>query len=146
MEVFTLEEEIQASLWQERLIALLAAFFALVAATLAGIGLYGTLAFSVGRRTKELGIRLAIGARMRDIVSTVCAPAVAALACGLIGGLALSAWLLRFAEHLFFGVRTFDPVSFAAAAGFIGLVAAAAAAIPARRAVRIPPASALREE
>jgi predicted permease len=144
VEVATLEQEIQASLWQERLVALLSAFFGVIA--LAAIGIYGALAFSVGRRTRELGIRIAVGARVRHIVGTVCAPVLIALACGIATGLLASVFLLRWTERLLFGVRPVDPGSFAAAAVFLLACAVASAAIPTFRAIRIPPSSALREE
>jgi ABC-type antimicrobial peptide transport system permease subunit len=146
VEVATLEQEIQASLWQERLVALLSAFFGVIAIALAAIGIYGALAFSVGRRTRELGIRIAVGARVRHIVGTVCAPVLVALASGIAAGLVASAFLLRWTERLLFGVRPIDPGSFAAAALFLLVCAVASAAMPTFRAIRIPPSSALREE
>jgi macrolide transport system ATP-binding/permease protein len=146
IEVSTLEQEIQASLWQERLVALLSAFFGAIAIALAGIGMYGALAFSVARRTRELGIRIAVGARVRHIVRTVCAPVMVALASGVAAGLVVSVFLLRWTERLLFGVRPIDPGSFTAAAVFLLACAVAAAALPTFRAIRIPPSSALREE
>ena len=80
VEVFTLEQEIQTSMWQERLVALLAAFFGAVSVVLAGIGLYGSLAYSVARREHELGIRVAVGARAVHILQTVCSPVAIAVA------------------------------------------------------------------
>ena len=86
VEVFTIEQEIQTSLWQERLVALLAAFFGAVAIVLAGIGLYGSLTYTVAQRVHELGIRVAIGAQASHIVRTVCRPIAIAVACGLAAG------------------------------------------------------------
>jgi ABC-type antimicrobial peptide transport system permease subunit len=110
VEVFTLEQEIQTSLWQERLVAMLAVFFGVVSVLLAGIGLYGTLTYSVAQRTHELGIRVAVGARFAHIVRTVCSPIAMAVACGLVGGAIAAALLLRLTERLLFGVRPSKPV------------------------------------
>ena len=146
LEALTLEQEVQTSLWQERLLALLSGFFGIASVLLAAIGLYGSLAHSVAQRTRELGIRVAVGARFRHIVQTICGQLAAALACGLAAGL-IGAWfLLRATTHLLFGVQARDPLSVAAAIGVILLCALLGAAPPARRAARIDPASALREE
>ena len=72
IEAFTLEQEVQSSLWQERMVAILSGFFGVVALLLSALGLYGTLAYSVARRSRELAIRIAVGAQVRDIVHTVC--------------------------------------------------------------------------
>lgn len=146
VEVLTIEQEIQTSLWQERLVALLSAFFGIVSIVLAGIGLYGSLTYSVAQRTHELGIRVAVGAQVRHIVQTVCAPVAMAVACGLTAGVLAATFLLGLTGRLLFGVEPLDPQSFAAAACFVVLCAAAAAALPAWRAIRIAPSSALREE
>jgi len=146
VEVATLEQEIQTSLWQERLVALLAAFFGVVSVVLAGIGLYGSLTYSVTQRKHELGIRAAIGAQVRDIVRTVCAPIAVAVAYGLAAGTLGAMFLLRLTERLLFGVRPGDPWSFGASAGFVLLCAAASAVVPSWRAARIDPSRALREE
>jgi ABC-type antimicrobial peptide transport system permease subunit len=146
LEVLTLDEEVRTSLWQERLVALLSAFFGIAAVMLAAIGLYGALAWSVTRRRRELGIRLAVGAHFRHILETVCSPMAMAVGAGLVAGLAAAAVVLRVAQTLLFGIRSVDPVSYAAAAAIVLLCAIVGAAFPARRAVRIDPARALREE
>ena len=146
VEVFTLEQEIQTSLWQERLVALLAAFFGAVSVVLAGIGLYGTLTYTVAQRTHELGIRVAVGAQASHIVRTVCAPIVVAVISGLAAGALACAFLLRLTEGLLYEVRPADPISLAAAACFVLACAIMASALPAFRAARIDPSRALREE
>ncbi|HEY2018790.1 MAG TPA: ABC transporter permease [Bryobacteraceae bacterium] len=146
VETFTVEQEIQASLWQERLVALLAAFFGAVSILLAAIGLYGTLTYSVAQRAHELGIRVAIGAQVMHIVRTVCSPIAIAVACGLAGGGVGAAFLLRLTERLLYGVRPADPVSYGAAVFFVLAFAVAASIVPAWRAARIDPSRALREE
>jgi predicted permease len=146
LEVLTLDEEVRTSLWQERLVALLSAFFGVASVVLAAIGLYGALAWSVARRRHELGIRVAVGARVRHILETVCSPMAVAVACGLAAGLAAAAAVLRVAQSLLFGVKAVDPASYLAAAAIVLLFAVCGAALPARRAVRIDPSRALREE
>jgi len=146
VEVFTLEQEIQTSLWQERLVALLAAFFGVVSIVLAGIGLYGVLTYTVTQRAHELGIRVAVGARASHIVRTVCAPIVAAVAYGLAAGALGCAFLLRLTGGLLYEVRPADPISLAAAACFVLACAVVASALPAFRAASIDPSRALREE
>jgi predicted permease len=145
VEALTLETEVRNSLWQERLVAILSAFFGIASVLLAAIGLYGALARSVTRRSRELGIRLAIGARVRHMIATVARPAALAIAFGLAAGLAGSAALLRVARSMMFGVEPVDPISYAAAAAIILLCAALGAAAPLLRALRIDPASTLRD-
>jgi predicted permease len=146
VESFTLDQEVQDSLWQERLVAILATFFGVTSVLLAAIGLYTALARSVARRTRELGIRIAIGAQIRHIVGTVGAPLAWAIACGLAGGFTASAALLRLTRALLYGVDPVDPVSYAAAALLILACAGLGAAVPVVRALRIDPAAALRSE
>jgi len=146
VEVATLDHEVRDSLWQERLVAILSAFFGVVSILLAGMGLYGALARSVARRRRELGIRSAIGARVRHIVAAVASPAVLAIACGLAAGFAASAVVLRLARALLFGVDAVDPLSYAAVAAVILLCSATGAAVPLLRALRLDPAATLRSE
>ena len=146
VESFTLDQEVQDSLWQERLVAILAAFFGVTSVLLAAIGLYTALARSVARRTRELGIRIAIGARIRHIVETVGEPLAWAVACGLVGGFAASAALLRLTRALLYGVDPVDPLSYTAAGLLILGCAGLGAAVPVLRALRIDPAAALRSE
>lgn len=98
------------------------------------------------RRTRELGIRIALGARVNHILQAVCSRTGLAVCIGLSLGLAASAFLGRLAQHLLYGVQPVDAPSLAAAAIFVLLGAATAAAIPSRRALKIDPSSALREE
>lgn len=145
-ETLTLESEIAASLWQERLVAILSAFFGIASVALAAIGLYGALALSVTQRRRELGIRVAIGAQLRDVIRTVCSPVAVALGCGAGAGLLASVWLLHLTRALLYGVEPVDGASLAAAIAVLALCSGAAAVIPARRAARVDPATALREE
>jgi ABC-type antimicrobial peptide transport system permease subunit len=146
IEATTLEQEVQNSLWQERLVAGLASFFSFVALLLAGIGLYGTLAYSVARRKRELGIRIAIGAQVRHIVKTVCGRMTWAVELGIVAGWVAAAATLRFARGFLFDVEPFDKLSFAAATVAVLVCACLAALIPSWRAIRTSVSSALREQ
>jgi predicted permease len=142
----TLSEQLKMSLVLERMLASLAMAFSLLATLLASLGLYGVLAFVVQSRTREIGIRMALGAEqagvawmvVRDLLMLVCGGAVL----GLVAAVALT----RFAASTLFGVQPLDPASFGAAVVVLGLVAAAAGLLPALRAARIDPIGALRYE
>jgi predicted permease len=146
IEARTLEQEVRNSLWQERLVASLACFFSFVALLLAGIGLYGTLTYSVARRKRELGIRLAVGAQIRHILATVCGRMTWAVGIGVLAGWLVSAIALRFANDFLFEVKPFDKLSFSAATVTVLLCAGLAALIPSWRAIHTNASSALREQ
>jgi ABC-type antimicrobial peptide transport system permease subunit len=136
----------QSTTIRERLLAMLALFFAIVALTLAGVGLYGVLDYSVLQRHREIGIRMAIGARARDIVWRVTADIFAMVLVGAVAGLALGMASARFIESLLYQVKTTD-VGVLAVPSFTILVVALLAAIPGVvRATRIDPAAVLRTE
>ncbi len=141
-----MEQDIETSLWQERLIAALASVFAAASAILVAIGLYGMLAYSVARRPREIGIRMALGARPANVVEMISFDVVLSVVPGLLLGLAAYAASARVIAPVLYGVRPMDAISIAAAIGLIVLVAAIAAFIPARRAVAIEPSEALRQE
>jgi predicted permease len=145
-EAVTLDSEIRTSLWQERLVAILSAFFGIASLSLAAIGVYGALAISVAGRRRELGIRVAVGATARHVAQTVCSTMARAVGAGLVAGAIASLWLLRLTRTLLFGVEPFDGVSFAAAAVVVLVCSGLAAALPARRAVKVDPAIALRQD
>jgi predicted permease len=146
IEVRTLREEVDASLWQERLLATLSALFGGIAALLAGIGLYGTLDYAVRSRTREIGVRMALGAQPARIVGLLVRQMlpllVGGVALGLCGYAAEAVWIRR----VLYDVGSWEPVAIAGVLILLGLLAAIAAAPPAYRAVRIDPASALRAE
>jgi ABC-type antimicrobial peptide transport system permease subunit len=120
--------------------------FAALALLLASLGLYGLLAYTVTQRSREIGLRMALGASASRVVGMVVLRGVLLSAAGLVLGIA-SAWALaRTMSKLLFGVAATDPATYAAVAGMLSLIAAAACWIPARRAVRIDPISVLREE
>jgi predicted permease len=137
---------VDRTLIRERLLALLSGFFAVVGLVLAAVGLYGVLSYSVVHRTREIGIRIALGARQLRVIRTVLAEAGGAAlvgaACGLVGGLYLS----RFVEALLFEVTPLDFWSLALPLGSLLLAALLAAMLPALRAARVDPVIALRYE
>jgi len=144
-EVHTLAEEVDDSAAPERLTAILASGFGLFAALLAAVGIYGLLAYSVAQRQREIGIRMALGARPRVIANLVGGQALVLAGVGVALGLAGALFLAPMAAALLYGVGPADPASLVAAAVLVALVAALAAFIPAARAARVDPAEALRE-
>jgi predicted permease len=146
IEIHTLAEEVDASAASERLTATLASLFGLLAAILAALGIYGLLSYAVAQRRREIGIRMAVGARPTDIAQMIGRQSLTMVAVGVAAGLA-AAWELAPAiRSLLYGVAPADGVSLGAAAVFVMVVSAVATAIPAGRATRVEPASALRDE
>jgi predicted lysophospholipase L1 biosynthesis ABC-type transport system permease subunit len=144
-EVHTLAEEVDDSAAPERLTAILASIFGVFAALLAAVGLYGLLAYAVAQRRREIGIRMALGARPRAIARLVGGQALVLVAIGVVLGMAGALLLAPMASALLYNVGPSDPASMIAAAALVALVATLAALIPAARAARVDPAVALRE-
>jgi predicted permease len=142
----TLEQYLGDALARPRMYAALVTAFALIAFTLAVIGVYGMLAYSVAQRTREIGIRLALGAARRRIFLDLFLQGVGLISIGLACGLAVSFALRKMMSTLLFGVTPADPVTFAIAAVAFAAVSCAAVAIPAHRASRVEPLNALRLE
>jgi len=142
----TVDERIRESLVTERVLATLAALLAGAAAVLACAGLYGLLAYAVARQTREIGLRLALGAHPRSVTRKVLTDSLALTAIGVVLGLGGALALGRFARGLVFQIAPADPVSIAAAAILMLVVAALASVIPAWRAARIDPVVALKVE
>jgi len=142
----TEEQQINENIGKERLFAGLVSAFGGVAALLAAIGLYGVMAYSVARRTVELGIRVALGARRTSVQWMVLRQSIWMVALGLAIGIPAALALTRVIQQTLFGVKPTDPASFAAAAVLMIAVGAVAAWIPARRASRVDPIRALRCE
>jgi predicted permease len=142
----TVEDEIGRSLLRERLLATITALFGGLALALAAIGLYGVLSYGVAQRTRELGIRIAIGATRERILWLVLREAGWVLGCGIAAGLG-SAWILgRVVSSLLFGITPADPASTAIAVAVLATAGALAAWLPARRAAKVDPIRALRYE
>jgi predicted permease len=144
--VVSLSEHISRSLARQRLVARLAAFFGLLALSLACVGLYGVLSYAVARRTNEIGIRMALGARRGDVIWLVLREALALVVAGVTVGLSASLAAMRTASTLLYGLEPNDPTTIAAATLLLLAVAALAGYLPARRAARVDPMAALREE
>lgn len=145
-DLHTLSEVVQESLRAQRFTMSLLIIFAGLALLLAAVGLYGVLAYSVAQRTQEIGTRMALGARSRDVVAMVLRQGLAPVAVGLTIGSAGMLLLSRAMASLLFGVRPYDPTTFGAAAGMVLCVALAASYLPARRAAKVDPMVALRWE
>jgi putative ABC transport system permease protein len=144
--VRTMEEFQSASVAQPRFTALLLAGFALLAMSLALVGVYGVMAYAVSQRTREIGVRMALGAERPDVVWMVVRHGVRLAGLGIVIGLLGAAAGTRLLERLLFGVSATDPLTFAAAAVALGLGSVAATCIPALRAARVAPVTALRCE
>lgn len=145
-EVKTQTERIERLLFSERMVARLASLFGLTALALACIGLYGLLAYEVARRTREIGIRSALGAQRRDVLALIGRQGLALVICGALLGLAGALGVTRLLASLLYGVTPSDPLTFAGVCLLLMLVAATACYIPARRAMRVDPMVALRYE
>jgi len=144
--VRTLEGQLNDNLRVERALATLTLFFAGLAALLAAVGLFGVLAYSVARREREIGIRIALGATSYQAGWTVLREITIYVAGGLAAGLAIAWQAARFVESFLFGVQAKDATSLAFSCGAMFLIALLAAFLPARRAATVPPAVAFRAE
>jgi putative ABC transport system permease protein len=140
-----LADQVDASLTQERLVAMLAGFFGALALLLAGLGLYGVTSYAVSRRRTEIGIRMALGAAPAGVVRLVLARVTLLVGVGVIVGAGLSLWAATFVKTLLYGLEPRDPVTLVGAAVILGTVGAIAGWLPAHRASRIDPAEVLRD-
>jgi ABC-type antimicrobial peptide transport system permease subunit len=145
-EMKTLEGQLDETLLTDRLVALLSAGFGLLATVLACIGLYGVMAFAVARRTKELGVRLALGAQPVVLIWLVMKEVLLLLGIGLAVGAPAGLALGRFVSTQLYGIQPNDPWIAGSTMLLLAIVAAAAGMIPAHRASRIDPILALRYE
>jgi len=146
LEITTLDARVGRMLTQERLLAALTVIFGAMALLLACLGLYGTMAYSVARRTAELGMRIALGATRRDVLFLVLREAILVIAIGLAVGVPLAMWAGGHLDDLLYNVSPLDALSYTSAAMVLAIVAIAAALLPARRAAALEPMRALRAE
>ena len=140
-----MRHRLRSALAQERVVALLAGMFGVLAMILAAIGLYGMTAYSVARRRRELGIRLALGADRRTIVEFVLRRVAVVVFGGIALGVVVSVWASQFVSTLLYGITPRDPVTFAGTVMILAGVGALAGAVPAWRASQMDPAQTLRE-
>jgi predicted permease len=143
--IATLEDALTESSFQSRVSSVLLGLFALVAVALAAIGVYGIMSYAVAMRTREIGIRMAIGAQRAQVIRLVLGQSVRLTVAGLVTGLGLSLAAAPLLRRLLFDVQPTDPVAMTGVALAVGVVALSAAWWPARRASLIQPASAIRD-
>jgi putative ABC transport system permease protein len=142
----TMEQVVIESTAQRRLALVLFAAFAVLAAVLSGAGIYGVLATRVAERTREIGVRTALGATPRDILGLVARQAAWMVGLGALCGAAGALVLTRFLGSLLYGVEATDPLTFGAVLVVLAMVAMVACAAPVLRALRVDPVRALRAE
>ena len=139
-------EVMGASVEARRFNMLLLGVFAAVAMLLAAVGIYGVMSYAVTQRTREIGLRIALGARPRDIIGMVVGRGMLLASIGAAAGVALSLALTRLMSGMLFGVGAKDPLTFACVSFLLALVALLACYVPARRATKVDPMVALRCE
>ena len=144
--ISTETEAIDRQVFTEKMIARLSSLFGLLALLLACLGLYGLLSYEVTRRTREIGIRMAVGARWHNVIRLVLLKAVGLIAAGAAVGIAAALGITRFLANFLYGVKAGDPITLLAVAALLAIVALAACYIPARRAAKVDPLVALRYE
>jgi putative ABC transport system permease protein len=144
--VATMDQLVSASIAQRRFTLILLSLMSLLAATLAGLGIYSVMSYSVTQRTQEIGIRMALGAGAGDVLRLVVGQGMLLALAGIAIGLAAAAAVTRLMSALLFGISVTDPVTFAAIAVALAAVALGACFVPARRATKLDPMVALRYE
>jgi predicted permease len=145
-DVKTMEEYLAVAFSQRRLNMSLLAFFAVIAALLAAIGIYGVMGYAVTQRSHEIGIRMALGAEPADVLRMIVGDGMKLALLGLVIGITASLLLMKYLESQLYGVKARDPLTFIAVAAGLALVALAACYFPARRATKVDPLVALRYE
>jgi putative ABC transport system permease protein len=144
--VATLDQVMANSLGRTRFTTTLLGAFSLIALLLAAIGIYGVVSYAVGRRSREIGIRMALGARSTDAVRLVLRQSMVPVFAGVAAGLTMSFALTRALSSQLYGVSAADPLTFTLVACILAAVACGAAYVPAKRAARVDPMTALRYE
>jgi putative ABC transport system permease protein len=144
--VAPMSQIVSNSIARPRLYAVLVSIFAGVAVALAAIGIYGTMAYSVAQRTREIGIRMALGAQRAEVMRLVLGQTLVLTVVGILGGISGAAAVTRYLEGMLFGLTPLDPATFITVSALFTLVATIASYLPARRATRVDPLIALREE
>ena len=145
-DIATMQQLVSDSISRPRFYAVLLGIFAVLAVILAAVGIYGVMAYSVTRRTREIGIRMAIGAGRADVLRLVLGQTLVLTVVGITLGLAGAAAFSRYLAGMLFGLTPLDPTTFMAVALVFSAVAMCAALVPARRATNVDPLIALRYE
>ncbi len=145
-DIRSMPDVVDATLARPRAVSALLTAFALMALALAGVGVYGVMAYSVSQRTQEIGVRMALGATVDSVFRLVLGQALKLVLAGVAAGLVAAALLTRLLETLLFETEPLDPATFAATAVMLTIVATLALYVPARRGTRIAPTEALRAE
>jgi len=141
-----LDENLAIWIWPSQVGATLAASFGLLALTLAAVGIYGVVAYTVGRRTREIGIHVALGAQHANVLRMVLGRGVLLVAIGVTGGMAAAFAVSRLIARFLYGLNPGDPLTFGVVAALLAAVSMAAKYVPARRALQVDPMAALRYE
>ena len=144
--IVTFEQAVGQSLWRQRFQGLVVAVFAVLALLLAAVGIYGVISYSVAQRTREFGVRVALGAQVRDIVGLVLRHGASLAAWGVTLGILGGAMLTRYLEGLFYDMQPRDPAVFLLVALGLGAVALVAVSVPAWRATSVDPLVAMRPD
>ena len=145
-DVRTLDDNLSRSILRERMLGTLSGLFGALSLVLVSVGVYGVMAFQVARRQKEIGIRMALGARPVQVTGMVLTETAVPVAAGVGMGVVGAFGLTRLAEKMLYGVTPTDPVAFAGASLLLILLALLAAYVPSRRAARLSPIETLRCE
>jgi predicted lysophospholipase L1 biosynthesis ABC-type transport system permease subunit len=140
-----LADQVNASLTQERMIAMLAGFFGALALLLAGLGLYGVTSYGVNRRRTEIGIRMALGAAPAGVVRLILSRVSLLVGSGVLVGAGISLWASQFVSTLLYGLEPRDPATLVGSSAMLALVGALAGGLAAHRASRVDPAEVLRD-
>lgn len=144
--IYPMDDQIDRSLWAQRLVAGLLAVFGLLGLALASVGVYGLTAYSVSQRVSEIGIRMALGASQPDVLKMIIGESMWRVIPGLLLGMLAALVMARYAGSMLYGIETWHPPAYAGAACILMLVALIACWLPSRRALRIDPVRALRAE
>jgi ABC-type antimicrobial peptide transport system permease subunit len=145
-DVRTLNENLSRSILQERMLGTLSGLFGVLSLILVSVGVYGVMAFQVARRQKEIGVRMALGARPVQVTGMILAETAVPVGVGVAMGLAAALGITRLAEKMLYGVAPTDAVTFAGASMILMILALLAAYVPSRRAARLSPVETLRCE
>ncbi|MCC7126502.1 MAG: ABC transporter permease [Acidobacteria bacterium] len=145
-DVASMDDVVAKTLARPRAVSMLLAAFAVIALVLAGVGVYGVMAYVVSQRTKEIGVRMALGATGASVFRMMFTDALRLVVIGIVVGVFAAGWLSRFLTTMLFGVNRFDVVTFVVTAIVLALVASIASFVPARRSTRIAPVQVLRAE